>query len=137
MPSNHEKYLAGVPLNPELEALKEGRAPEFGMGLASVIAQEPAARITDAERPLTAEERAALRELRQGVGWPVLQKLLERATLSHVRAATSLSEDDPLAKKDEIAQAWLMVKVWKQLRIQMNVMVEIELMEDRKAREEA
>ena len=131
MPTNFEKYLAGEPLNEELAALKSGVLPDFirvpGAGAAWMAPPDP----TDPEKPLTQAERAALRELRQGPGWAVLQKLLERATIQHINAATAASEDDPLAKSAEIAALWHTVKVWKQLCWRLRVMVDVELMEQR------
>ena len=140
MTTNFEKYLAGEPLNEELAALWRGEAPPIGAGLAGGSsadlnvnggAGEETGAIDDL-RPLRAEERAALRETRQGPGWPVLQKLLKRGTIQRIRFSTALSEDDPLGKRDEIALAWLEVKVWKQLVNALTAMVELELAEQRR-----
>ena len=92
--SNHEKYLAGVPLNDELAALKAGLQPDFGMLTQLATPAEPHA-VTELEHELIRAEHLALLELRQGPAWPVLQKLLEKAILAHTKAAIALSQDDP------------------------------------------
>lgn len=126
--SNHEKYLAGVPLNPELAALKAGRLPELD-GVLPNQAQGGAAasQAADPERELTREERIALREIRTGPGWPVLQKLLEKSTIAHTKAAIALSQDDPLGSGPELNQMWLTVKLWKMTIAELNWAVAIEL----------
>jgi hypothetical protein len=128
--SNFEKYLAGVPLNPELAALKAGRLPEFGMLMqqGATIAEPRAA--TDPERELTREEKIALREMRLSAGWPVLQKLLEKSTITHAKAATALSQEHPMS--GEIGQVWLAVRTWKQVVNELNwsVAVQVQAIEE-------
>ncbi|MGA9668421.1 MAG: hypothetical protein WBQ94_04390 [Terracidiphilus sp.] len=131
MTTNLEKYLAGEPLNEELALLKAGKLPllqEPGNGawLADVTRAAEVS-LDEIRRPLTREERAALREMRTGGGWIVLQKLLKRATIGHTEAAVRASEDDPLGKREEIAQLWLTLKVWKRLVADMNLWVEFEM----------
>lgn len=131
MPTNLEKYLAGEPLTDELAALKRGDFEQVDfLGLRSkLFPAETRVPLADPERPLRAEERAALREIRTGPGWPVLQRLMERATGNQTNAAILLSQDDPAGKRDEIAQAWMAVKVWKHMVACLNRDVEQELRE--------
>jgi hypothetical protein len=133
MPSNFEKYLANEPLNEQNAKVRRGELPEWepptGALAAGLGAAEQRGPLLDAERPLMADERAALREMRQGPGWAVLQRLLERATITHQKSAILLSQDDPAAHRDEIAQAWLTVKVWKAVVAGLNLAVELELRE--------
>lgn len=132
MKTNYEKYLAGEPLNEELAKMKRGELPmppwERWNQAQPAAAGEQRAPLMDPERQLNRAEQAALRELRQGPGWPVLQRLLERATINHTNSAILLSQDDPAGKTAELAQAWLTVKTWKQLVGQLNDMVAMELL---------
>lgn len=129
--SNFEKYLAGEPLNDELAAIKAGQLPEL-RGLAGMpnLNQAQAAEprpLTDPERELTREERIALREIRQAPGWPVLQRLLEKSTIAHTKAAIALSQDDPLGSGTELNQMWVIVKLWKQTIAELNWAVAVEM----------
>lgn len=125
--TNLEKYLAGVPLNDELAALKAGKLPDFGMLTQQAAAPAQPAAIADPERELTREERIALREMRQGPGWPILQRLLEKSTIQHTKAAIALSQEDPLGLADELSQMWLTVKLWKRTIVDLNWAVAVEL----------
>lgn len=132
MATNFEKYLAGEPLNEELAALKAGRLPEFEIRenlFQPAVSTEP---LGDDEKPLTREECVALREMRTSAGWPVMQKLIRRATIAHKKAAMLLSEQDPLSAGRELQNAWLEVKVWKQLTAQLTwlIVTAIESLED-------
>ena len=129
MTTNLEKYLAGEPLSELNAAVKRGELAEQFMtplrGLHGSM-REP---LTDAERPLRPDEQAALREMRQGPGWPVLQRLLERATISHTNAAILMSQDDPTGEPAKLATLWVTVKVWKNMVNLLNQMVATELAE--------
>jgi hypothetical protein len=124
--SNFEKYLAGEPLTPELAALKAGRLPDiFGIFTQSPAPAAAEVKALDLERDLTRDERIALRELRLAPGWPVLQKLFERATIQHTKAATALSQEQPLGA--EISQIWLTVKLRRQVIAELNLAVAVEM----------
>jgi hypothetical protein len=126
--SNHEKYLAGEPLNDELAAIKAGQVPDFGIGLAGLIAakaDEPS--LMNPDRELSRDERIALREVRFGPGWPVLQRLLEKSTIAHTKMAIALSQENPLGSGAELNQMWLTVKLWKQTITELNYAVAVEM----------
>jgi hypothetical protein len=125
--TNHEKYLAGVPLTPELAELKAGRLPEFEPYAPPAPASAATQPLMDPERELTREEGIALREIRQAPGWAVLQRLLERATIAHTKAAIQLSQDDPLGSGPELNQMWVVVKLWKQTIAELNWAVAVEM----------
>jgi hypothetical protein len=127
--TNFEKYLAGEPINEVNAAVQRGELPaEMQTPLPG---DAPRAPLADADRPLKQDERAALREMRQGPGWPVLQRLLERATISHTNAAILLSQEDPAGKTEDLAAVWLTVKVWKHMVNLLNQMVETELQQEK------
>lgn len=127
MTTNLEKYLAGEPLNELNAAVKRGELP--GQLFTPLPAEEPRAPLGDADRALRPAEWAALREMRQGPGWPVLQRLLERATISHTNAAILMSQDDPTGEPAKLATLWVTVKVWKNMVNLLNQMVATELAE--------
>jgi hypothetical protein len=125
--SNHEKYLAGEPLNDELAAIKAGQLPDFGIGLAGSNAAPAGEPLTNLDRELSRDERIALREIRFGPGWPVLQRLLEKSTLQHTKAAIAFSQEDPLGSGAELNQMWLTVKLWKRTITELNYAVAVEM----------
>jgi hypothetical protein len=127
--SAHEKFLRGIPLNPELEALREGRQQELPGAVQDGLAGLQRAPFEELERALTTQERLHLKEIRQEQGWPVLQRLLERACKIHVERAILLSEADPLANGNAIGQAWAYVEMFKRAMAEMNLLVEAELRE--------
>lgn len=120
-----EKYLAGIPLNPELEALKTGladqaKAPEETLRRAPL--EEP-------DRPLTTGERNDLRELRVLPGWPILARLMERTCRLHERQAIILAQGDPLKDRDAIAEAFGYAKMYRRATTEALLLVEAELAE--------
>lgn len=127
-PTNFEKYLAGEPLNDELAAIRQGAAQEGRSGLATtgLAAEEDP---VQAHRPLrlTNDDRFALKELRYGPAWPALQKILDRETRRQTDAALSLSQDDPLRNRDEIAKAWHHLNVWQRMVVRLADMVGMEI----------
>jgi hypothetical protein len=129
MSTNFEKYIAGQPINEELKALREGRLPEISPFLVTGIPEAAQPAPGGDKRPLSRSERIALKELRDGPSWPVIQFLLKKATLLHVDSATLLSQDDPLGKNEEIAQLWAYVKMFKRAHSEFNLLVEAEISE--------
>jgi hypothetical protein len=103
MNSNLEKYLKGEPINEELAALKEGRLPE------------------------TEPFRVNLKEMLMHPGWPVLHRLLEKATLRQQESATLLSQNNPLANAQPIAEAWAYVAIYKRAHEDLDLLVEMEI----------
>jgi hypothetical protein len=120
---NYERYLAGIPLSPELAALRSGQeAPSTGLPLAA----GGAAVAPPEAGELSREERAQLREIRQMPGWAVLQKLLERGTIGRTKAAIRLSEEDPIGNGEQLSQLWATVKLWKTTIAELNWAVDAE-----------
>ena len=120
-----EKYLAGVPLNPELAALKDGRTEEPG------AAQETLRRapVEEPDRELTTAERMDLREMRILPGWPILARLLEKTCRIHEKAAIILAQGDPLKDRDAIAEAFGYAKMYRRAKGELELMVDAELAE--------
>jgi len=121
---NFDKYIAGEPINEELRALKEGRAADavpFLVTGSQNQSTEPSI------EPISRAEQIALKELRGGPAWPVLQKLLKNATLLHKKSATLLSEGDPLADAQKIAEAWAYVKMLNLTITNITRLVEAEI----------
>ena len=129
---NYLKYLRGEPLNEELAKVRAGHyADSELLQIAQQIDEDPVLAIENPEKPLTRDERVALKEIRIAPGWPVLIKVMERLLVAQRRIATSLSEADYKVTGEELASAWLPVQIWKKLIVQMNyaVVMEIEPLE--------
>jgi hypothetical protein len=122
----HERFLRGEPLTPALAAVREGRDPE------TMRPPKPAPErraFDDPERELTRPERLDLKEFWEMPGQKLYQRIAEKAILSHQKRAISLSQDDPLAKRDEVANAWAYVKMFRRVIAELEVMVNTELAE--------
>lgn len=104
--TNHEKYLAGLPLNDELAALARGEMPEQEPASAPVL-QENSGGIAK----LTRTDRIALKELRQSDGWGALQKLLKMIVQDCRESAILVSENNPDEKT--VVGAWQDVTIVK------------------------
>jgi hypothetical protein len=127
MNSNLEKYLKGEPINEELAALKEGRLPEtepFRLpGHDQVGNQSTGAQ----NAPISRADRVNLKEMLMHPGWPVLHRLLEKATLRQQESATLLSQNNPLANAQPIAEAWAYVAIYKRAHEDLDLLVEMEI----------
>ena len=122
--TDHEKYLAGEPLNDELRDLRDGKTPE---PLAPVLPWPIPEPMEDAERELTLTERLALKELRASDGWNVQMRLLEKCILSHRNSVISMSQRDPLTNKDAIANQWAYLNALKSAKQAIEVLVDAEV----------
>lgn len=120
----HEKFLRGEPLTPELAALREGCEPERPR-------PAPAERraFDDAERELTRPERLDLKEFWEMPGQKLYRRIAEKAIHFHEKRAISLSQDDPLANRDEVANAWAYVKMFRRVVAELEMAVNVELTE--------
>ena len=105
--TDYEKYLAGMPLNKELEELRDGKTHQ------TVAPQQPAQQrlLSDIDRPLTAQELEDLKEIRALPGWGVLLRLKEKLAAIHEKSAISISRHDPLANRDSVANEWAYVNM--------------------------
>ena len=117
--TNHEKYMAGIPLNEELAALKAG---DEGQSAESAPVPEP---ISTGNVRLTRTDRVALKELRQSDGWGALQKLLKITVQKYRDAAILVSEQDPDAK--EVVEAWQSIAIVKRLYSEVELAVDAEV----------
>ena len=122
----HEKYMAGEPLNDELAALRDGR--EKGFYEQPAIPQNLRV-ITggDVGRDLTKAERMALRDTRNGPGWPVLVRLLEKTSHIQEKSAIASSQTDPLGNKEAIANNWAYKAMFDRAQIELQMLVEAEV----------
>lgn len=122
----HEKYLRGEPLTAELAALREGRDPETTRPRPA-----PAERraYDDPERELTRPERLDLKEFWEMPGQKLYLRIAEKAIHFHQKRAISLSQDDPLTNRDEVANAWAYVKILRRVVAELEVVVNAELAE--------
>jgi hypothetical protein len=119
--SRHERYLRGLPLTEE-EAAKAAETAAM-----KVLPWPGTGRVDDVERELTRRERQALRELRESDGWPVLIRLQEKIFHESKKSAISLSEANPLANGDEIAQKWAYTMMMRAAALVERSIVEAEV----------
>lgn len=134
MSTNHEKFLRGEPLTEELAALRAGKLPLldplFPTPQGGAQGGTPA---EDAAKPLAKNERNSLREMRLSAGWPVFQKLLERAIMRHTEAAVNVSQVDPLRNGQAIAETWAYLNMLKRVHRDINLLVEMETQQNDKS----
>jgi len=124
-PTAHEKFLRGEPLTPELAAVRDGRDAETKPRPA------PAERraYDDPERELTRPERLDLKEFWEMPGQKLYLRIAQKAIHFHQKRAITLSEDDPLTNRDEVANAWAYVKILRRAVAELEVVVKAELAE--------
>ena len=122
--TDHEKYLAGEPLNDELRDLRDGKTPEPQAPVLPWPIPEP---MEDAERELTRTERLALKDLRASDGWNVQMRLLEKAIAGHRNSVINMSQRDPLTNKDAIANQWAYLNALKSAKQAIEAMVNEEV----------
>lgn len=125
-PTAHEKYLRGEPLTPELAAVRDGRDPGE-----TKPRPAPAERRSydDIERELSRPERLDLKEFWEMPGQKLYLRIAEKAIHLHQKRAISLSQDDPLANRDEVANAWAYVKMFRRVVAELQVIVNGEVAE--------
>jgi hypothetical protein len=121
--TNLEKYLAGVPLNEELAALREGRAVDAEPPAAW---QRPAAADNE-DRELTRDERELLREAKANGTFTTFMRLQRKALKIHIRSATMESETDPLRFPQDVASAWAYVKMFRRAIGEIGMLVDAEI----------
>jgi hypothetical protein len=126
--SAHEDYLQGKPLNDELASLRDQMA-ESMLKSPGVMPSLPFF-LDGAQNPLrelNTGEREDLKELRNSVGWPVLNRVLEKAFQNHKNRAIALSQQDPLRHRDAIAEEWAYCTMFNRARIEMETLVKQEI----------
>lgn len=112
MPDAFETYLAGVPLNEDLAALRDGRSlPEPAVESPGWKAQEPTE--WELEKPLTRGDLADLREFRNHPGFALFIRLQKLALRKHEQQAILKSKQAPLLQKDEVAQEWALLSMYE------------------------
>jgi len=122
----HEKFLRGVPLTEDLAALRDGRDLETETPRPAPVERRA---FDDPERELTRAERLDLKEFWEMPGQKLYRRLLEKAIHFHQKRAICLSQDDPLANRDEIANAWAYVRIYRRVVAELETVVSVELAE--------
>jgi hypothetical protein len=117
--SDHEKYLAGIPLTEELAAVRAGKQrppwdPDPEQDQPGMRPGDMNVRVSlTSSLTLTRGERVALKEGRQSDFWPALMHLLEITCKRAEARAILLSHEDPLGNAPAITQEWAYVAVLK------------------------
>lgn len=101
-----EKLQRGIPLNPELDALRTGKEPEPKPR--NVIAFDPAWEY-EQTRDISRKDREDLKEITERPGWKVLQRLHKKTIESAKESTINLSQQDPLGNADKVANGWAYV----------------------------
>ena len=102
--SQIERYTRGFPINETLAAMRDD--PNFVARQMAEVQPRVAEPLDEIERELERSERLALKEMRGGPGWPVLQRLLEKTVHFNKKRVISISESDPLGNQQTIANQW-------------------------------
>lgn len=115
-----EKFLAGTPLNEDLETLAAGNELEPEQ------VQVPRA------GALTDDDREHLRRLKYEPGFPILLSLLDEEIAAQRKMLESASMEDPLGNRDKIAEGWAYIAMQKRVRITLvsRMDAEIQAFED-------
>jgi hypothetical protein len=123
--SAHEKFMLGEPLNEDLKAIRTGTEVK------PASKPQPAERrsIDELDRELTRVERLDLKEFWEMPGQKLYLRIAEKSINFHQKRAISLSCDDPLNRRDEIANAWAYVKVLRRVVVELQATVMLELAE--------
>lgn len=126
-PTEFERFTRGEPINEEMRELRDD--PNFAakQQQASVLEMPRSQPLEDVERDLDRSEDLALKELRMSPGWPVLKRLLEKTCYLHQKRVISMSENDPLANKDAIANQWAYLNALKMAKNMVTVLVDDEV----------
>lgn len=106
-----ENFLAGVPLNAEMEELAREVMEEEQQAKQPDLAIDP----FDPLRPLDDADRKALLKLTQDPGYEVLTRIRKRTCAEAEKAATLVSQENPLGNADKIAQGWAYLAVMRQV----------------------
>jgi hypothetical protein len=122
-PTAHERFLTGQPLNDDLMEILSGREPKAATRAATVERRS----IDDFDRELTRVERLDLKEFWEMPGQKLYLRIAEKSINFHQKRAISLSCDDPLNRRDEVANAWAYVKVLRRVVAELQTVVMMEL----------
>lgn len=120
-----EKYHQGIPLTPELEAMRDGLEPERVQ--ASEKPKESAGRPSKIEKELTRAERLDLKETITSDGWGIFLRLIQKADLIHQKSAISMSQNDPLANAQKIAEQWAYYQTFQRAFTEMIMLAKAEV----------
>jgi hypothetical protein len=121
-----ENFLAGVPLNAEMEQLaRDARAEDEGTELPPLeqLPSDP----FDPLRPLDDADRKSLLKLTQDPGYEVLSRIRRRTCAEAEKVATLVSQKDPLGNAAQIAQGWAYLAVMRQVIQAESATIEAEL----------
>jgi hypothetical protein len=107
-----ENFLAGVPLNADMEQLAREVMEEEAAAIGPDLAMDDP---FDPLRPLDDADRKALLKLTQDPGYEVLTRIRKRTCAEAEKAATLVSQENPLGNADKIAQGWAYLAVMRQV----------------------
>ena len=118
----YERYMAGEPINAELAKVRDGLVDEPDAPVAAPVA---AIRVVRGE--LRRADRQELKEAVRGEGWQVALRIRENLLQRLEKSAISLSQDNPLANRDRIAEAWAYKDMFQRAMKQWDLAIEAEL----------
>ena len=121
----YNDFRHGIPLNPELAAVQQGKVSFHEP--AQVSNEQPIHATEVAGKTITRSMRVLLRELRQHEGWPVLILILEKRVDEIRKNAITMSQDNPLKNKDAIAERWAYLQLGERFVESIDPMVQQEL----------
>lgn len=127
--SNLERYLSGEPLNEELAALQRGDMANPARPEIAAIIESLGPRMAqpDDEKPLSYAERIAIKEAYQAGVFTSLMRLMRKSLRTKQNVATIDSENDPLGRPTEVAQAWAYIAIYRRVMVELTVMIEGEI----------
>lgn len=120
-----ENFLARVPLNDDMAQLMREVSQEDTEAAIETIEAPPDP--FDPLRPLDDADRKALVKLTQDPGWEVFQRIRLRACAEAEKAATLLSQDNPLANAQRIAEGWAYMSVMRQVHKTETIRIQDEI----------
>jgi len=128
--TNYEKYLAGEPLTEELAELRRGDDQAHRKSLTGILeAFAPRAQAGGEDRPLSRDERLALKEAQQAGGVTTIIRLLHMSLRAKIEAARIDSEIDPLARSAEIGRSWAYVAIYRRICLEIEGMITVAIAE--------
>lgn len=116
-PTQHEKFLKGIPITPELAELANP-APEKGEPK-----EEPDA-TAELLKPFSKRERKRLSKLKGSEDWALALRALDMRIEKARHHAISLSEQNPEGNVEGMKAAWLYVKAFKAIRLELDNIIE-------------
>lgn len=126
-----ENYLARVPLNQDMRDLAREVAQDEEPAIERV---EEMPDPLDPLRELDDGDRKELAKLVAMPGWEVLTRIRKRACAQAEKAATLVSQENPLANAQKIAEGWAMFTVMRQVMKMEQAAIDFELQQLKQAK---